>query len=271
MRSAFSTSSLYHSEKFSCLRPMGSPRMGRGCGSLYKKAGSRVARDAPRPAGPENAMSAKSAKVAKSPFVASLALFALIAFFGPLTREISLDALPSEGQPSRVPEHLVIRAGAALAHGPAPLDDLQRAQVVEAVLAERLVRQLHLRHEGAVGAEVAVAPQGLARGGDGVPRVGHVEDDRVDVALLDALGDIALLDLHQGGEAALLQVAARPVDEVGADLVGEDAPRGRHGPGQRGGERAAADAGLDDAAAGAHVALEEDAAGVLGEDDLRLA
>src|SRR5581483_6878842 len=172
MRSAFSTSSLYHSEKFSCLRPMGSPRMGRGCGSLYKKAGSRVARDAPRPAGPENAMSAKSAKVAKSPFVASLALFALIAFFGPLTREISLDALPSEGQPSRVPEHLVIRAGAALAHGPAPLDDLQRAQVVEAVLAERLVRQLHLRHEGAVGAEVAVAPQGLARGGDGVHGLG---------------------------------------------------------------------------------------------------
>src|SRR5581483_7308562 len=42
---------------------------------------------APLVRGPKNATSAKSAKEAKSPFVASLALFALIAFSGPLTRE----------------------------------------------------------------------------------------------------------------------------------------------------------------------------------------
>src|SRR5581483_375140 len=81
---------------------------------VFKDSGRRVVlRDTsgvaeggpPARSGPKNATSAKSAKVATASFVvASFALVALVAFFGPLTREpIRLSAGASGAAPQRRP------------------------------------------------------------------------------------------------------------------------------------------------------------------------
>ena len=99
------------------------------------------------------------------------------------------------------------------------------------------------------------------------PRLGHIEQDPVEIALVDAFGDVADLDaVVRVGADERGDVGPGPGSEVVTQLVADD---GRAGPQHGHRQCAGPDAGFEDALAGGDVGGDQDGAEVLRIDDLR--
>src|SRR5574341_1244896 len=124
---------------------------------------------------------------------------------------------------------------------------------------------------GHEAAEETAALQGAVSLAGEVPRVWHVQKERVNVRLVEAGGDIAQLEGDAVGKADALEVLAGEVLHVLAHLVADHAPGWSYSLRQHGRQPAAAGPGLEHGDAGTHGKLHQNETNVLWVKDLRVA
>ena len=159
-----------------------------------------------------------------------------------------------------------------VSHGlPVAHEDLADFDIGEGPLFQTHEQLADLVHGGHEEAEHGAGLHGL----DGVVEVfpggAHVEEEGIGVVDAEAVGDVAVDDLHVVAHAGPFEVAAGQLHEFFAGLVAHDAAGGAAEPGKAGGQAAGAAAGLDDGTAGTGAEAQADIGDILGIDDLGLA
>ena len=148
-----------------------------------------------------------------------------------------------------VRDHAVVGADRLAFDVPAALQHLERLDHAERRRGELLAQPADLEDRRQVREQDAAGHERVGRVLHDPPRLGQVEHDAVELALVDAVVDVADLDVERdvGAEEAV-HVLDRALGEVVADLVAGDVTRRADGAQERGRERAGADARLEDRA-----------------------
>ena len=199
-------------------------------------------------------------------------LLALAGAQGPAVFKVGAAFLmAAEDEEAGMGVHAVFGAQ-AVSHGlPVAHEDLADFDIGEGALFQPHEQLADLVHGGHEEAERGAGLHGL----DGVVEVfpggAHVKEEGIGVVDAEAVGDVAVDDLHIVAHAGPFEVAAGQFHEFFAGLVADDAAGGAAEPGKAGGQAAGAATGLDDGTAGTGAEAQADVGDILGIDDLRLA
>ena len=101
------------------------------------------------------------------------------------------------GEEAGVRDHAVVGTDRLALDVPRALQHLERLDHAERRVRELLAQPADLQDRGKVREEDAARPQRFERVLHDAPRLGQVEQDPVEVVLLDALVDVAHLDVER--------------------------------------------------------------------------
>src|SRR5215213_2434885 len=196
--------------------------------------------------------------------------------FGRLASPIAMEEasaraeIPGNREEAGVGHHPMVRTYGGAVDVPAAVEALDGAGVDPPAL-QCFPRLRRLDDARRVGQEDSASEQDALGVGDDAPRLGEVEDDAIERAVVDALVAVAQLHAvaieHRSAEEAA-DVGTGPVGEVLAELVADDVGTPpEHGHRQR----PRAHAGLEHTLTGPDVSEHADRRQVLGIDDLSAA